>query len=147
MELSCLCIVFHIYLQVRRKKSIARPCTLQTVLANSPGACLRFHMPFKSGVRSIALLSSLCAWPGVGIPERRHANTPHSSLPASLQLSAFHPSLFFPQHSSAFRSLLGTGRCGRERITGPRCTLCPLTEGAFPGANARPALERCTSSV
>ena len=68
--------------------------------------------------------------PGFGIPERRQAGIPCCSLPASLQLSALHPGLFFSAAASSLQVTLGAWKAQKERLVGRACS---FTERAFLG--------------
>lgn len=61
---------------------------------------------------------SLHMRPGFGVPESRQASIPCCPLPASRQLSAFHPALFFSAAESSLQVTLGTGRLRRKESLG-----------------------------
>lgn len=76
---------------------------------------LTFPTSLKSGVGSILLSSLFIPETRVWRPRRQAGqHTLLSPLPASLQLSTFHPALFFSTAESNLQVTLGTGRLRRE---------------------------------
>lgn len=131
-ELWCLCEVF------------ICTCKLETLFqATYSENQFSWHSlhPWSQVLAASFFPHSLHVRPGFGVPESRQASIPCCPLPASRQLNAFHPALFFSTAESSLQVTLGTGRLRRKESLA-ECVVSQtgLSWGwTLPGVRAAPA--------